>query len=163
MVLLICSCSNRIGFVPHRKLLGLYIDAELYLDDKFESGVPNWPGTRFVLQLSQTPMGVENQVDGSMQFSIRDPSLRDIHSKNVKDASRSERLVYSIRESYREDLPEDLSVLFVDDDSILRRMFSRLLNNAAPTWTIHEASNGETALRILDDQSFDIIFVDQYM
>ena len=32
-----------------------------------------------------------------------------------------------------------------------------------PEWEIREASNGETAVRLVDDQDFDIIFVDQYM
>jgi response regulator of citrate/malate metabolism len=51
----------------------------------------------------------------------------------------------------------------VDDDAMLRRMFSRVLKSVAPSWKIIEASNGETALCIVEDEEFDIIFVDQYM
>jgi CheY-like chemotaxis protein len=32
-----------------------------------------------------------------------------------------------------------------------------------PAWEIHEASNGETALRLVDDNTFDLILLDQYM
>jgi response regulator of citrate/malate metabolism len=55
------------------------------------------------------------------------------------------------------------SCRFVDDDAMLRKMFSRVLKSVAPTWTILEASNGETALCIVEDEVFDLIFVDQYM
>lgn len=65
--------------------------------------------------------------------------------------------------SYREDLPEDLNVFFVDDDMMLRKMFIRVLKVTAPTWKTTEASNGETALQIVEDQKFDVIFIDQYM
>jgi CheY-like chemotaxis protein len=72
-----------------------------------------------------------------------------------------------VEEPQEEDdwLPDNLSVLFVDDDMVLRKLFSRSIKRVAPTWTIHEASNGETALRITQEQTaaFDIIFMDQYM
>jgi hypothetical protein len=32
-----------------------------------------------------------------------------------------------------------------------------------PKWDISEASNGETALRLVGSKSFDLIFMDQYM
>ena len=86
-------------------------------------------------------------------------------------------------------LPENLSVLFVDDDMIVRKLFSRTLKKLNPSWTLQEASNGETAIEIitsamqqLDDRvdlkqsdeeensssfddynGFDLIFMDQYM
>ena len=46
-------------------------------------------------------------------------------------------------------------------DLVLRKMFSRVLKMAAPTWSIKEASNGETALKVVDTQQFDVIFIDQ--
>jgi CheY-like chemotaxis protein len=60
------------------------------------------------------------------------------------------------------ELPENLSVLFGDDDRILRKLFSRSLAKAAPTWKIQEAANGETALRLVDSESYDLIFMDLY-
>jgi CheY-like chemotaxis protein len=86
------------------------------------------------------------------------------------------------------ELPENLSVLFVDDDMIVRKLFSRTLKKLNPSWTLQEASNGETAIEVitsamqqLDDHvdlkqsdeetsssfddynGFDLIFMDQYM
>lgn len=46
---------------------------------------------------------------------------------------------------------------------MIRKMFSRTLRNVAPTWTVQEASNGETALCRVDECEYDIIFMDQYV
>jgi PleD family two-component response regulator len=46
---------------------------------------------------------------------------------------------------------------------MLRKMFCRVLKATAPTWTVREASNGETAFSIAKEEKFDLIFVDQYM
>eukprot|EP00977_Amphora_coffeiformis_P003964 scaffold795_cov187-Amphora_coffeaeformis.AAC.5 len=62
--------------------------------------------------------------------------------------------------------PENMTVLFVDDDSVLRRLMMRTIKRVAPTWDLYQAANGETALRIVDDTDrppFDLIFMDQYM
>ena len=86
------------------------------------------------------------------------------------------------------ELPEYLSVLFVDDDMILRKLFSRTLKKINPTWSLHEASSGEIAIELITPQQdegrnqfgddgddvnkdddarqsvgFDLIFMDQYM
>lgn len=55
------------------------------------------------------------------------------------------------------------SVLFVDDDPILRKLFSRTVRTVAPEWTIREAANGETALQLVETENFDLIFMDMYM
>jgi CheY-like chemotaxis protein len=61
------------------------------------------------------------------------------------------------------ELPKRLSILFVDDDPVLRKLFSRKIKTLVPDWTVREAANGETALLLVEQQSFDVIFVDQYM
>jgi CheY-like chemotaxis protein len=62
-------------------------------------------------------------------------------------------------------LKEGLVVLFVDDDRVLRKLFSRSLKRVAPTWTVQEAGSGETALLMIEhnDYDYDIIFIDNYM
>jgi CheY-like chemotaxis protein len=37
------------------------------------------------------------------------------------------------------------------------------VTKAAPTWKIQDAANGETALRLVDSEPYDLIFMDQYM
>ncbi|KAL7571755.1 hypothetical protein ACA910_002848 [Epithemia clementina (nom. ined.)] len=62
-------------------------------------------------------------------------------------------------------LPQRLSVLFVDDDMMLRKLFKRAIQRVAPLWEIEEAGNGETALRLADERNkaFELIFMDMYM
>eukprot|EP00538_Stauroneis_constricta_P006123 CAMPEP_0119570798 /NCGR_PEP_ID=MMETSP1352-20130426/43792_1 /TAXON_ID=265584 /ORGANISM="Stauroneis constricta, Strain CCMP1120" /LENGTH=1721 /DNA_ID=CAMNT_0007620471 /DNA_START=89 /DNA_END=5254 /DNA_ORIENTATION=- len=72
-----------------------------------------------------------------------------------------------------------LSVLFVDDDKVLRKLFNRCIKRAIPGLTVQEAPDGETALDMVnaaaaaadadddgkndDSKPFDLIFMDQYM
>jgi len=62
-----------------------------------------------------------------------------------------------------EELPKGVSVLFVDDDAVLRKLFMRAVKKVEPSWMIQEASSGEAALRLCETNSFDLIFLDQYM
>jgi len=64
-------------------------------------------------------------------------------------------------------LPPKLTVLMVDDDTVLRKLFVRSIRRVAPDWDLHEAASGEAALRLVDQlgdpNTFDIIFMDHYM
>jgi CheY-like chemotaxis protein len=51
----------------------------------------------------------------------------------------------------------------VDDDRTLRKLVSRSLRKVAPSWAVSEASSGETALRMVTESDYDLIFMDQYM
>jgi signal transduction histidine kinase/CheY-like chemotaxis protein len=132
----LCVCKN----------LSEVLGADLALDSTFESGVEGCPGTRFTLRLNQAPV-----VDMDLT-ETEDSQKTDAPLGTVVDGA-----------SLSRDLPDSLSVLFVDDDTVLRKMFNRALRRIAPNWEISEASNGETALRIVGSQSFDLIFMDQYM
>ena len=116
------------------------LGGEIVLDDNYNSGIPGHPGTRFLVNLKRPPMNWS-------------PEL--IHRDGPNNSEE--------KNSMGRELPESLCVLFVDDDPILRKLFSRMVKRVAPTWTIREAANGEAALRISDSTTFDLIFVDQYM
>jgi len=45
---------------------------------------------------------------------------------------------------------------------MIRKMFRRATLRMAPDWQIEEAKNGETALVLCENQTFDVIFMDQY-
>ena len=60
-------------------------------------------------------------------------------------------------------VPENLSILFVDDDNVLQKLFARAVKKAAPSWTIAEAASGEAALQLVETSKYDLIFMDQYM
>jgi CheY-like chemotaxis protein len=68
--------------------------------------------------------------------------------------------------SVNPELPEQFSVLFVDDDPLLRKLFIRSLKGLCPAWAVRQAASGEAALQLIEDEgtpSFDLIFVDMYM
>jgi len=163
------SCTHDITHVlllfllpfPHLlvcKNLSELMGADLWLDETFESGVEGCVGTRFVLQLNQPAMAEERSYEDSPE-NKGDEEVALL--KNTNDLARKATEGAQTDGSFS--LPQNLSVLFTDDDTILRKMFSRSLKRVAPEWEICEASNGETALRLTETKKFDLIFMDQYV
>ena len=117
------------------KMLTTLMGGEIRLDDTYESGVAGCPGARFVVMLNQPPIHqTETHEVSATQFdaATSDPSLlSDQDAESIK-------------------LPEHLSVLFVDDDSLLRKLFKRAIRAVKPDWEFREAANGETALQLVD-------------
>jgi CheY-like chemotaxis protein len=128
------------------------LHGDIRLDESYDSGVRDSPGARFIIRLNTPPLSTED-IPPSSNGSMRSSSGELMHHNDENDEVRT--MVV--------ELPENLSVLFVDDDRILRKLFSRSVAKAAPTWKIHEAANGETALRLVDEEPYDLIFMDQYM
>jgi CheY-like chemotaxis protein len=126
------------------------MDGSIYLDEGYDSGVAANPGTRFVVNLKQPPIDPKLIHDHQAHYSIRD------ETGETGPLSDDEN-------SIPHDLPATLSVLFVDDDPILRKLFSRSIRTVVPNWSIREASNGETSLRLIETEHFDLIFMDMYM
>ena len=65
-------------------------------------------------------------------------------------------------------------MLFVDDDWMLRKLFTRAVKNLEPSWTVKKAECGEEAQEMIfggaiqdgtkaNGEQFDFIFMDQYM
>lgn len=123
------------------------MDGVIYLDETYDSGVPGNPGARFVVNLKQPPI---------------DPKLVHGHL-SIRDETGETTPLSDDENSVPHELPTSLSVLFVDDDTVLRKLFSRSIRTVAPDWDIREASNGETALRLVETEHFDLIFMDMYM
>jgi signal transduction histidine kinase/CheY-like chemotaxis protein len=132
----LCVCKN----------LSDLMGADIWLDDGFKSGMEGCPGTRFTLRLNQAPVEVEPD-------ALVCNNERDEFQKIVPQPGSTIDGVF----------PGSVSVLFVDDDMVIRKMFIRALRRIGPNWEISEASNGETALRLAESQTFDLLFVDQYM
>jgi CheY-like chemotaxis protein len=118
----------------------------IWLDESYNSGVPGYDGTRFVIDLNTPPV----------QFFSEAPLTHHDDPLNGKGPS-------TIATESEHELPEKLSVLFVDDDMVLRKLFARSVRKVAPGWIVREASSGEAALLLTDSESFDLIFMDQYM
>lgn len=126
------------------------------MDETFESGIDGCPGTRFVVNLKQPRASAEASEHFEMlqEEASRHSISVHHHSITMADEEKGE---------MDKELPEQLRVLFVDDDPILRKLFARTIRTVAPSWDIREVSNGETALQLTDTQDFDMIFMDMYM
>ena len=128
----------------------------IWLDESYHSGIEGCPGARFVIELNTPPVifeSCETSTEGC-------DSLFSIDSDNSQRRTSSDALSST---SPVEEIPENLSVLFVDDDMVLRKLFARSVKKICPTWAIEEAGNGESALQIAGSMHFDLIFLDQYM
>ncbi|KAG7354498.1 signal transduction histidine kinase [Nitzschia inconspicua] len=143
------SQGTGIGLFLCKNLVAL-MDGEIYLDEDYDSGVPGNPGTRFVVNLKQPPIDPKIIHDSNTHHTIRDGTGETVPLSDDE-------------ESIPHELPADLYLLFVDDDPILRKLFTRSIRTFFPNWRIREASNGETALRLIETESFDLIFMDMYM
>ena len=139
-----------LGLSLSKQIMDL-LQGELYLEEDFDSGVPSFPGSRFVLDLKRRPETMEDSI--VVEKKERRPSIT---------AGRSE-LSKSMSKKIESRLPPNLCVLIVDDDMILRRLISRSLQRVAPSWELHQAANGETALKMTGERKFDLIFLDQYV
>jgi CheY-like chemotaxis protein len=128
---------------------------DIYLDDDYDSGVEGHPGSRFVINLRQKPIDFGN--DKIWQDHV------DADTATTGNSSQTIPINMEGNDDEHAKLPEKLSVLFVDDDPILRKLFARTIRTVAPSWTIREAANGETALQLVEDHHFDLIFMDMYM
>jgi len=134
--------------------MGLYLckklvdvmEGSIYLDASYNSGIVNFPGTRFVIDLKQGPVR-RNQ-----------NSL-----KSVKEGAQPTRSLSDSSAMSSPNLPQNPSILLVDDSRILRKQASRAIQRILPEAEIQEAASGETALQAVDEMNFDVIFMDQYM
>lgn len=147
----LCLCKN----LAH--LLG----GDLVLDESYDSGVNGCPGTRFIVDANLIPLSVdecqEYLLDGEVDEYKEWEESQDIGGSDILPAD------HDIIATDQDELPVSLMVLFVDDDMVLRKLFSRSVKSVISTWTIHEAANGESGLQMALEQEFDLIFLDQYM
>lgn len=144
----LCLCKNMVT------LLG----GEIQHDESFDSRIPGCPGTRFVINLNTSPLS--NEEYEQLVHEYKDKDGDDINKEPEQVKEKIEDIPPSIDTTQ---LPENLSVLFVDDDLVLRKLFSRSVRKVASTWKIKEAANGESALEMAEAETFDLIFLDQYM
>jgi signal transduction histidine kinase/CheY-like chemotaxis protein len=140
----LCVCRNLVDLMK----------GDIWLDKTYDSGMEGCPGTRFVVELKTPTVTLDTMAEESYEEHIKEENGVVLEVKNSGEESVTAPLL---------ELPEKLSVLFVDDDLMLRKLFARAVRNAMPEWDVQEAASGETALRFVDKQSFDLIFLDQYM
>jgi signal transduction histidine kinase/CheY-like chemotaxis protein len=121
------------------------MEGDIFLDETFESGIEGSPGSRIVVNLKLPP---------------EPDAAREIDRLDVENGLTIQE---KIALSATCPLASHLSILFVDDDRILRKLASRSIKKIKPQWNIREAASGEMALQLVETESFDLIFMDQYM
>ncbi|CAB9528667.1 respiration control sensor protein ArcB [Seminavis robusta] len=183
------SQGTGIGLNLSKKLMRI-MNGDIWLDASYDSGVEGCPGARFVVELKTGPIDIEAALPAEendvLQVAI--PNMNGSSPKEEMETApaggpaatsggvtgsdgaestairASKRLSSASLIATEIELPQGLNCLFVDDDAVLRKLFMRAVKKAAPaTWTIMDASSGEMALRICETQSFDLVFMDQYM
>jgi signal transduction histidine kinase/CheY-like chemotaxis protein len=149
-----------IGLCLCKHLVGL-MNGDLWLDETFNSGVANCPGTRFVVDLNAPPLHLDS---GSLDKYAASPQY-ELLQRKAGPSCAGPKFTPPIDETKDEPeaLPKELSVLFVDDDVVLRKLFSRAIKRVEPGCHIQEAGSGEAALDLVNSHKFDLIFMDQYM
>jgi signal transduction histidine kinase len=158
------------------KKLSALMGAEIWCDETYDSGILGCPGTRFIINLNVSPLQFDEQEwdklnapEESPVFANATPAAGTNNmAKDKSNSIQSNEPLPLKKDDKGDELPETLSVLFVDDDLVLRKLFCRAVRQVAPGWKVQEAPNGESALRLVDDtdndaQQYDIIFMDQYM
>ena len=158
-----------IGLSLSKKLMES-MGGDISLDNTYHSGIEGCPGACFAVQLNTPPIDIEATLPTEMNNSQRELQGHELLQKNEtngipQDQVTSDTTTAAATSSTNDhvDLPGELSVLFVDDDAVLRKLFIRAVKRAQPGWKIEEASSGETALQLCETQTFDLIFMDQYM
>jgi CheY-like chemotaxis protein len=135
--------------------------SDIWLDKDYDNGVEGCPGARFIINLNKPPHGPDrNEEPLSSSLSEENSLARTVDAFDEISFEEQQSL-----EHIMDKLPDVLSVLFVDDDPLLRKMFKRSLLTVRPHWQIREAASGESALVLVEeqDEEYDIIFMDQCM
>jgi nitrogen-specific signal transduction histidine kinase len=137
----LCVCQNLIDLMH----------GEIVLAEKYESGMVGFPGSRFVIKLNTPAIVLDSiNLEKSDSFAYKDES-----SLTQNDSLSMDRKI-PLDDKSPIELPENLSVLFVDDGMMLRKLSSRSIRKLMPSWKLKEAGNGETALKLVDESKFDI-------
>jgi signal transduction histidine kinase len=111
------------------KNLAQLMNGDIWLDEDFDSGVEGFRGTRFVIDLNTASLNFDsNALDAYELSNAPGDEFAGPVQGGVDDTVTD-----------RRELPEKLSVLFVDDDCVLRKLFTRSIRKLAPEWNLAEA------------------------
>ena len=140
----------------------------IFLDESYVSDLEGCPGARFVIEFRKNTRALEKEDLAKLAERSASEEQHPVKNGPYTTSSSSSTITQSSAGSSLEDLPDKplpgtLRVLFVDDDLVLRKLFCRSVKKVVPSWSVQEASCGEAGVALLREQSFDLVFLDQYM
>lgn len=151
-----------IGLAVCRKLIDI-MGGAIVLDEHYRSGIDGCPGACFSVILNRPPLALDTATAANTTANTAAITAATTAADPSKEHTTSLSTLAGPTPEDVGKLPETCSVLFVDDDTLLRRLISRSLSQVMPQWTIQQAANGETALELVANNKYGIIFMDQYM
>lgn len=102
------------------------LDGELRLDPDYDSGVEGSPGARFVIALRKPALAEDAMAKHSEDFQSNEVLKEYMSEKEPielkTEHAPSESEPQASQSPSHIELPEELSVLFVDDDPMLRKV-----------------------------------------
>ena len=109
-----------IGLSLCKKIMTL-LGGEIWLDDKYDSGVEGCPGARFVISLEKQPLSEDIVAEHTKTHLIQEGKIRASIRRGGSDATLGNSIASllstgSVSSDEVDNLPGSLSVLFVDDD-----------------------------------------------
>jgi signal transduction histidine kinase len=141
-----------IGLALCKNLIEL-LGGRIWLDKEYNSGIPGCPGACFVINLRSPSIEddceqIEEVVSTQESEVSRDKGWQLSGLTITAPSPPTSDLEHSVPLALVEnrELPSRLSVLFVDDDFTLRKLFVRAVARVTDSWSIDQASNGETAV-----------------
>jgi signal transduction histidine kinase/CheY-like chemotaxis protein len=157
----VCWCGDMVRFECHDTGPGIPKEEQPFMFERFTQR-GGAPGSGLGLAISKQMVTLMN---GTIGFDS-DPTVKPGTTCTVmlplKLCEEPSEAVFVTDDS--QPIPEPLSILLVDDIGMNRAMLKRrLIKGIAPNCKVTEAVNGEQALALCEQQSFDVIVMDQYM
>jgi CheY-like chemotaxis protein len=141
------------------------LGGDISLDASYNSEVDGFPGTRFAIVLKQRPIYWGSNEDLDQPRLPHAQSMAQLTPMRSIDTINDRLEIAQVADE--DTLPDFLSVLFVDDDFVLRKLFVRSVKRCRPNWVVCEAASGEAAIQLVNERGreneFGLIFLDQYM
>lgn len=158
------SQGTGIGLSLCKKLVDL-MEGSIVLDDSYHSGISGMPGAKLIIQIKCEVSKMDGDDDDLNSATASNTSRDEEKGGSMLPASTTKTVCDNSTSSGSDNatIPDHLRVMFVDDDVVLRKLFFRSLKRIRPNWTLKEAASGESAITIAEEETFDIIFMDQYM
>ncbi len=124
--------------------------------------MPDMSGPRAISRVRQSGISPFVVLMGDSQDDLADPLVRDIEAYEFLQKPLEEQELRQIFANVRR-MREPTRALIVDDSKASRRLMSKVLEASRFTINIAAADSGESALALLKEEPYDVLFLDYAM